>query len=124
MSVHCEKPESHCIASFRNLFLEIFVLLQQCHWPQHMSTCAQNSQQAGEGIVHEGDVVQQNNPQSSGGSTNNKFISSQQQQVCPVILGFRFFGCLLRSMLSGSLVTTAWHVLRLRMEEKASSYGG
>jgi hypothetical protein len=27
-------------------------------------------------------------------------------------------------MLSGSLVTTAWRVLRLRMEEKASRYGG
>jgi hypothetical protein len=31
---------------------------------------------------------------------------------------------LLLSMLSGSLVTTAWRVLRLRMEEKASRYGG
>jgi hypothetical protein len=29
-----------------------------------------------------------------------------------------------RSMLGGSLVTTAWRVLRLRMEEKASRYGG
>jgi hypothetical protein len=28
------------------------------------------------------------------------------------------------AMLSGSLVTTAWRVLRLRMEEKASRYGG
>jgi hypothetical protein len=28
------------------------------------------------------------------------------------------------SMLSGSLVTTVWRVLRLRMEEKASRYGG
>jgi hypothetical protein len=27
-------------------------------------------------------------------------------------------------MLSGSLVTTAWRVLRLRMEETASRYGG
>jgi hypothetical protein len=30
----------------------------------------------------------------------------------------------LMSVLSGSLVTTAWRVLRLRMEEKASRYGG
>jgi hypothetical protein len=30
----------------------------------------------------------------------------------------------LQSMLSGSLVTTAWRVLKLRMEEKASRYGG
>jgi hypothetical protein len=29
-----------------------------------------------------------------------------------------------RSMLSGSLVTTAWRVLRLRMEETPSSFGG
>jgi transposase len=29
-----------------------------------------------------------------------------------------------KSMLSGSLVTMAWHVLRLQMEEKASRYGG
>jgi hypothetical protein len=28
------------------------------------------------------------------------------------------------AMLGGSLVTTAWHVLRLRMEETASIYGG
>jgi len=28
------------------------------------------------------------------------------------------------TMLGGSLVTTAWRVLRLRMEEKASRYGG
>jgi hypothetical protein len=28
------------------------------------------------------------------------------------------------AMLSESLVTTAWRVLRLRMEEKASRYGG
>jgi hypothetical protein len=28
------------------------------------------------------------------------------------------------SMLSGSLVTMAWHVLRLQMEKKASRYGG
>jgi hypothetical protein len=28
------------------------------------------------------------------------------------------------SMLSGSLVTTAWHILRLRMEKMASRYGG
>jgi hypothetical protein len=27
-------------------------------------------------------------------------------------------------MLGGSLVTTAWHVLRLQMEERASRYGG
>jgi hypothetical protein len=27
-------------------------------------------------------------------------------------------------MLGGSLVTTAWRVLRLRMEETPSSYGG
>jgi hypothetical protein len=27
-------------------------------------------------------------------------------------------------MLGGSLVTTAWRVLRLRMEEAASRYGG
>jgi hypothetical protein len=30
----------------------------------------------------------------------------------------------IKSMLSGSLVTTAWRVLRLRMEEMASRYGG
>jgi hypothetical protein len=29
-----------------------------------------------------------------------------------------------KSMLSGSPVTTAWRVLRLRMEEMASRYGG
>jgi hypothetical protein len=29
-----------------------------------------------------------------------------------------------QSMLSGSLVTTAWRVLRLRIEEEASTYGG
>jgi hypothetical protein len=34
------------------------------------------------------------------------------------------FCVLQRAMLSGSLVTTAWRVLRLRMEEKASRYGG
>jgi hypothetical protein len=96
MSLHCEKPESHRIASFRNLFLKIFVVLQQRHWPQHMSTCAQNTQQGGEGNVRDGDVVQQNNPQTSGGSSNNKPISSQQHQVCPAILGFRVFGYLLR----------------------------
>jgi hypothetical protein len=28
------------------------------------------------------------------------------------------------AILSGFLVTTAWRVLRLRMEEKASRYGG
>jgi hypothetical protein len=30
----------------------------------------------------------------------------------------------IKSMLGGSLVTTAWRVLRLRMEEMASRYGG
>jgi hypothetical protein len=30
----------------------------------------------------------------------------------------------LNVMLGGSLVTTAWRVLRLRMEETASRYGG
>jgi hypothetical protein len=49
----------------------------------------------------------------------------------------RFYGCFLKNvtfvdfqnsfcfiaMLSGSLVTTAWRVLRLQMEEKASRYG-
>jgi hypothetical protein len=29
-----------------------------------------------------------------------------------------------KPMLSGSLVTMAWHVLRLQMEETASRYGG
>jgi hypothetical protein len=29
-----------------------------------------------------------------------------------------------KSMLGGSLVTTAWRVLRLRMEETPSSFGG
>jgi hypothetical protein len=29
-----------------------------------------------------------------------------------------------KAMLSGSLVTTTWRVLRLRMEEMASIYGG
>jgi hypothetical protein len=29
-----------------------------------------------------------------------------------------------QTMLGGSLVTTAWHVLRLRMEGTASRYGG
>jgi hypothetical protein len=32
--------------------------------------------------------------------------------------------CNFLSMLSGSLLNTAWHVLRLRMEEAASRYGG
>ncbi|XP_021928207.1 uncharacterized protein LOC110833911 isoform X4 [Zootermopsis nevadensis] len=52
---------------------------QQRHWPQHMSTCAQNTQQGGEGNVREGDI-QQNNPHTSGGSSNNKPSASQQQQ--------------------------------------------
>jgi hypothetical protein len=30
----------------------------------------------------------------------------------------------LQIMLSGSLVTTAWRFIRLRMEETASRYGG
>jgi hypothetical protein len=29
-----------------------------------------------------------------------------------------------KAMLNGSVVTTAWRVLRLRMEEEASRYGG
>jgi hypothetical protein len=33
------------------------------------------------------------------------------------------FGNTNRPMLDGSLVTTAWRVLRLRMEETASRYG-
>jgi hypothetical protein len=32
--------------------------------------------------------------------------------------------CGIKSMLSGSTVTTAWHVLGLRIEETASRYGG
>jgi len=29
-----------------------------------------------------------------------------------------------KTMLGGSLVTMAWYILRLQMEEKASRYGG
>jgi hypothetical protein len=39
------------------------------------------------------------------------------------LLEFKLF-VILKAVLSGSLVTTAWHVLRLRMEEMASRYGG
>jgi hypothetical protein len=36
-----------------------------------------------------------------------------------------FYGATMkRTMLGGSLVTTAWRVLRLRMEETPSRYGG
>jgi hypothetical protein len=35
-----------------------------------------------------------------------------------------FYRVYFATMLSGSLVTTAWRVLRLRMEETASRYGG
>jgi hypothetical protein len=35
-----------------------------------------------------------------------------------------FFEQMRDCMLSGSLVITAWHVLRLWMEETASRYGG
>jgi hypothetical protein len=68
-----------------------FVVLQQRHWPQHMSTCAQNTQQGGEGSAREGDLLQQSKPQTSGGSSSNKSMSSQQHQVWPFILCFRVF---------------------------------
>jgi hypothetical protein len=32
--------------------------------------------------------------------------------------------CSKMSMIGGSLVSTAWHVQRLRMEEKPSTFGG
>jgi hypothetical protein len=58
---------------------------QQRHWPHHMSTCAQNSQQGSDGSAREGDMVQRSSPQTSGGSGNhNKPIPSQQQQVKPI----------------------------------------
>jgi hypothetical protein len=34
------------------------------------------------------------------------------------------YNILIKSMLGGPLVTTAWRVLRLRMEETPSRYGG
>jgi hypothetical protein len=40
------------------------------------------------------------------------------------VLHLFIFGISGPSMLSGSPVTTAWRVLRLRMEETASRYGG
>ncbi|XP_023721247.1 uncharacterized protein LOC111872013 isoform X4 [Cryptotermes secundus] len=52
---------------------------QQRHWPQHMSTCAQNTQQGGDGSVREGDTPR-SSPQTSGGSSNHKASPSQQQQ--------------------------------------------
>jgi hypothetical protein len=38
--------------------------------------------------------------------------------------GIFLFVTTLATMLDGSLVTTAWRVLRLRMEETPSSFGG
>jgi hypothetical protein len=37
---------------------------------------------------------------------------------------YEFILCLTATMLGGSLVTMAWRVLRLRMEETPYSYGG
>jgi hypothetical protein len=39
-------------------------------------------------------------------------------------IGKKYLQKVSMSMLSGFLVTTAWRVLRLRMEEMASRYGG
>jgi len=36
---------------------------------------------------------------------------------------FRFLGIHFVAMLCGPLITTAWHVLRLHMEEMTSRYG-
>jgi hypothetical protein len=48
-------------------------------------------------------------------------VASHLQKLFPKIIVWH---CSNHAMLNGSLVTTAWCVLRLRMEEKASRYGG
>jgi hypothetical protein len=40
-----------------------------------------------------------------------------------LIVSFTVFIIYFASILGGSLVTTAWHILRLRMKETVSSYG-
>ncbi|XP_069701983.1 MYND-type zinc finger-containing chromatin reader ZMYND8 isoform X2 [Periplaneta americana] len=64
---------------------------QQHHWPQHMSSCAQNSSQGAEGSSRDGgDIVQRSSPQtSSGTNSQHKASSSQQQQVCQTLLRFK-----------------------------------
>lgn len=55
-----------------------------------MSTCAQNTQQGGDGSVREGEMVQRSSPLASGGSSNhNKPVPSQQQQVKPIVQGLK-----------------------------------
>jgi hypothetical protein len=49
------------------------------------------------------------------------FLLEEDADVC----GYAFYGSVLEeSMLGGSLVATAWRVLRLQMEETPSRYGG
>jgi hypothetical protein len=49
--------------------------------------------------------------------------SSNEGAVTYIYLqDYNLLGC--DAMLSGSLVTTTWHILRLQMEERASRYGG
>jgi hypothetical protein len=69
------------------LIFMVLVAFQQRHWPQHMSTCAQNTQQGGDGSTREGDM-QRSSPQTSGGS-NRKASPSQQHQVCPDTSGLK-----------------------------------
>jgi hypothetical protein len=52
--------------------------------------------------------------------TDILILSSHNEQVYRQ----NFYMCYCMSVLGGSLVTTAWRVLRLRMEETASRYVG
>jgi hypothetical protein len=53
------------------------------------------------------------------------FVICNKKEVIDLTLGKNKIRNLIsNSMLGGSLVTTAWRVLRLRMEETPSSFGG